>query len=155
MNPLGFLAASWPLLLPLDYGLQRWLGWDNRTNVSFFIEAARLLRPYLMVIPVGFAMHMIFRVVGSRRRWTTTMGLLLYWMVLFAAVWVLGLLACRAFRVGNWLPKMICMLTLAWGALALAGAHRTRWWWTLLALVGVTAISIFSVNKLLDSLRLT
>src|SRR5262245_31166321 len=57
MNPLGFLGVSWPLLLPIDYGLQRLMGWDRRENLSFFIEAARTLRPYLLLVPAALLVH--------------------------------------------------------------------------------------------------
>jgi hypothetical protein len=30
MNPVGFVLASATVLLPVDYGVQRLLGWDTR-----------------------------------------------------------------------------------------------------------------------------
>jgi hypothetical protein len=153
MNPLGFLLASWPLLLPIDYGLQRLLGWDRRPNVSFMIEAARAMRPYLFVIPMALLLYGFFRAAESTRKLTTTVGILLYWSVLGILGWIAGLLVCFVAPVGSTVPKLTSLCTMAWGALALAGAHRVHWAWCLGGMLGCGAASLMSVNDLLEWLH--
>jgi hypothetical protein len=70
MNPLGFLAICWPILLPIDYGLQRLLGWDSRPDVSFTVAVARAARPYLFLLPTAPLLHWIFAALGSRKSWS-------------------------------------------------------------------------------------
>lgn len=149
MNPLGFLVASFSLLLPLDYGLQRLAGWDRRAQVAIFVELARLLRPYLLSIPMALIAHGILRALGSRRRFGTTLGVYLYWITWFGTAWVLGMLLCLAFNANDWLPKCCSLLTMIWAALALAGAHRKAWIVCLVVASVATLASIVGVNALL------
>lgn len=155
MNPLGFLAVCWPILLPIDYGLQRLLGWDRRPDVNFAVDMARAARPYLFLIPTVLMLHVIFRVLGSQRRLLTTLGLLLYWMSLFTFVWVLGVAVCFVIPADSRLPQYISLTSVVWGALALSGAHRVRWWWCLLLLLVTTALALTGMNHLLERIRLT
>ena len=64
--PANSFTATWSILLPADYGLQRLLGWDARPNVSFWVELARSLRPYLFVLPATLIAHAVFGLLGSR-----------------------------------------------------------------------------------------
>jgi hypothetical protein len=155
MNPLGFLAASWPLLLPLDYGLQRWLGWDRRPNVDFTIEMARAMRPYLMIVPIALLTHAFLRLRGSRRSVTTTLGILLYWMAFVVFAWVVGLVVCFVVPVGGVLPKVATLATAPWGALALSGAHRRRFAFCLASLLVSSIACILAVNAVLDRFHLS
>jgi hypothetical protein len=153
MNPLGFLLSSWPILLPLDYGIQQWAGWDQRPSVGLTVEIARALRPYLFVLPMALLLYGFFRAADSRRRLTTTLGLLLYWSVLAIVGWIVGLLICWATPFGWWVPQTCSAITMIWGALALAGAHEVHWAWCLAAVLGTGAASVLSINDLLDSLH--
>jgi hypothetical protein len=153
MNPFGFLLASWPLLLPIDYGLQRWLGWDRRPSVGFMIEAARAMRPWMFVIPASMLLYGFFRSAESTRRFGTTLGILLYWSVFGVLGWVIGLALCMVVPAGNWLPKLLSMISTIWGGLALSGAHRVHWAWCIPAILACGFASTSSVNSLLDWLK--
>lgn len=154
MNPLGFMAASWPLLLPLDYGLQQLLGWSHRTNVPLIVEVARALRPFLSAIPIAMLLHVLFLFTGSRRRFTTTLGASMYWMALATAGWVVGLVGCLVSGAGHWLPNLTGYLTMIWGALVLAGVHRLHWFWCLVGLAISAPAALIGVNVLLNRLGL-
>lgn len=152
MNPLGFLAASWPLVLPLDYGMQRWLGWDQRPDVGLAIELARAFRPYVIVFPIAALAHLLLRGAGiERRRFSTTLGILLYWITFSTAFWLAGLAVCFAApRSGSLVPQVFAFVSMIWGALALAGALGVRRWvWCLAVLVGTGLLIIEGLNRLI------
>lgn len=126
MNPLGYLAASWSILLPIDYGLQA-VGRGGSSDVPLLIELARAVRPYLFVIPMAVLLHLAFRWTSARRRLSTTLGILLYWTTLSIVGWIVGVAANLALHAGSWLPHVTGYATMLWGGLALAGAHRVPW----------------------------
>lgn len=152
MNPLGFMAVTWPLLLPLDYGLQQLLGWSRRTNVPLIVDVARAIRPYLSAIPIAVLLHVLFLVTGSRRRFTTTLGASIYWMTLATAGWVVGLVGCVLFGAGQWLPNLTGYLTMIWGALIMSGIHRLHWFWCLVGLAASAPAALIGMNALLNRL---
>jgi hypothetical protein len=154
MSPAGFLAASWPVLLPLDYGLQRYLGWDRRPDVPLLVDAGRAIRPYLFIIPASVLLYGFFRALRSKRLFQTTLGILFYWMVWFAFVWVFGLLACVATGAGDRLPQVMSILSSLWGGQALAGAHRVHWAACTVALLVSTLGTIEALNWLLAQVGL-
>jgi hypothetical protein len=151
MNPLVFLASSWPLLLPVDYGLQRLL-WDRgaQGDVPLALEVSRAIRPYLLVLPTSLLIFGVFRLTGSRRRLSTTLGILMYWMVFASAGWIVGLLAALAFHLGKWAPMVAGYLTMIWGAAALSGAYGFHWAWCLLALFPSCLAGFRIINALLE-----
>lgn len=150
MNPLTFVALSWPVLLPLDYGLPRLMGWDRRTDVAFMVELARALRPYLLLAPMSLLLFACFRLLGSRRRLATTAGLLFYWMVLVSAAWVAGLFGCWITGVRDWLCWLMSALTLPWAAFALAGAHGKPWPLCLAAVLPAAYLAPRLLNPVLE-----
>jgi hypothetical protein len=155
MNPFGFLAATWSILFPVDYGLQRLMGWDTRANVSFWVEIARSLRPYLFVLPATLIAHVVFRLIGSRRRISSTLAVFLYATAFSILGWVLGLLACWPTGLGGALPRVTTMLCAMVGAFAFEGLHRVRWWWCVAVMLGSLFAATFGINSLLDLLRLS
>jgi hypothetical protein len=152
MNPLAFLAASWPILLPIDYGLQALDGHESRPDLPLATEVARSIKPYLYVVPLTLILFVVFRLAGSRRRLTTTAGILLYWTAFSIVGWIVGVVLNLGFHVSHWLPHVTGYLTSIWGALALAGAHRIRWGWCLLAFVPSCLVAIRGVGRLLTVL---
>jgi hypothetical protein len=149
MNPLGFVAASCPILLPLDYGLQA-LGHASRPDVPLALELARSARPYLFVVPMTLLTALLFRMGGSRRRLTTTLGILLYWTVLSIVGWIVGVVLNVGFHLGDVVPHLAGYLTMIWGGLALGGAHQVRWGWALLAFTPSCVLSIVAVSRSLS-----
>jgi hypothetical protein len=150
MNPLAFLAASWPILLPIDYGLQALARHQPQPNHPLIVELVRSIRPYIFAIPLTLILFAIFRLAGSRRHLTTTLGILLYWSVFSILGWIVGVVGNLAFQVGEWLPHVTGYLTTIWGAMALAGAHRIRWGWSLLAFVPSSLLAIRGTSRVLD-----
>jgi hypothetical protein len=153
MNPLAFLVSSWPILLPIDYGLQRVLRWDVRPEQPLIVELSRAIRPYLFLIPVSILLTAVFRLTGSRRRLTTTLGLLLYWMVFAVLAWIVGLLGCLVTGAGSWLATTSMYLTLPLAALALAGAHRLPWGWCLIVSYPSCVVSFKLIDAVFHWLR--
>jgi hypothetical protein len=155
MNPITFVLASATILLPIDYGAQKLLGWDKRPDVNFAIEIARAMRPFFFAILGGCATHVVLRLLGSRRRISTTIGIMIYSTVLAWLLWDVGLLSCFATGEGPRVPGVMALLALAWLALALAGAHRIRWWWCA-AIATATAYPLIQlVNLVLDAAGLS
>ena len=156
MNPLGVVLASATVLLPADYGLQQLLGWDHRANVGFWIEIGRASRPYLFSALTGVVIHAAMRLVGSQRRLSTTIGLLLYATVLSWLFWCLGLVVCYLTGAGDMIPNLGSLISLGWAAAALAGAQRVRLWWCAPVVLGASAFAIpVLINLLLGRAGLT
>jgi len=140
MNPIAVVLGSATVLLPADYGLQRLLGWDRRANVDVWIELARASRPYLFAALTAVVVHIVLRLVGSRRSLTTTVGLMFYAGVFSWLAWCLGLVACYVTGVGSVIPNLAsAATTLIWATLALVGAHRVRSWWCAPLMLGACA----------------
>ena len=155
INPAAFLAATWPLLLPADYGLQHLLGWDGRANVSLGTEVARALKPYLLVIPATLLIHGALRLAGTRRRLSSTLAMMLYGVALVALGWVTGLAACFAFGVPRATVFVTSGAAAMWTAFALAGLHRAHWLWCAALYMGAWFTSAAGVNWILDHARLS
>jgi hypothetical protein len=155
INPAAFLAATWPLLLPADYGLQHLLGWDHRRNVGLGIEVARALKPYLLVVPASLLIHAALRLGGSRRRLSSTLAMMLYGVALVALGWVIGLGACYLFKAPRAIIFVISGAAAMWTALALAGLHRVRWPLCAALYMAAWFASAHVVNWVLDRARLS
>jgi hypothetical protein len=155
MNPIAFVLASATVLLPIDYRTQKWLAWDKRPDVSFATDIARAFRPFAFAIAFGLVAHVLLRLLGSRRHMPTTVGLCIYTAVVSWAGWCLGLIACAITGAGGIVPNICSLVTLAWPALALAGAHAMRWWWCALIIVVTAYPTILLVNLVFDRLGLS
>jgi len=155
MNPVGFVLASATALLPLDYGVQRTLGWDTRPDVNMAIEIARAMRPFAFAILTGIACHVVLKLLRTRGSVAMTVAVFLYSATFAWALWCVGLLICLVTRADNWLPGVIGVLALPWMALALEGVHRIRWWWCLAVTIATGWVAIQVVRGVLRVAGLT
>jgi hypothetical protein len=155
MNPVGFVLAAATVLLPIDYGVQRTLGWDMRPDVNMAIEIARAMRPFAFAIFAGIACHLVLMLLRTRRSVTLTVGIFLYSATFAWALWCVALLICLGTGADRWLPDVIGIIALPWMALALEGVHRIRWWWCMAVIVATGFIAIQAVNGALALARLT
>jgi hypothetical protein len=76
MNPLAFIGASTALLI---FALRATSALAHRTHPpSFFSDLLLALAPQLYYAQLGLVVHWVLRLFGSRRRWTSSVGVALF-----------------------------------------------------------------------------
>jgi hypothetical protein len=155
MNPLGFLATSAAVLVPVRHYCLRRFGIMSEDG-SFAWQIYESLQPFLLFIGLGIFCHPVMRLAGSKRRLRSTLAVSLYTgggpatgVELFGNWPLVALLhrtmgktlltsadlhspAAWAFTVAFLGAFLVYLVTFA---RALQGLHQLRWWWAALALL--------------------
>jgi hypothetical protein len=153
LNPLGFLATSASITVPILHVLDRWAG--EKDVASLGGELAETLAPFVHYIVLGVLAHVVLRLAGSREPLRNSVAVALYagggpGAAVNLVVAIAAGLLMKSRGTGNFfdatLPtsvrvmgfaSVVAVFVAVFGSFAagLAGLHRVRVWRSVLALL--------------------
>ncbi len=138
MHPAGFLVTTGAVVELALHVTRRLRGESGPSEVGLLRELAQTVRPYVIVVLAGVLAHIVYRILRSPRRVTSSVAMTFYGVAFAVLGEFVGKLA------GNEVVSILAILPgLALFSLALAGLHRMPWYFALA--IGLAA-SIGSID---------